>query len=212
MNVSKEAITKANKILHDLNFKKGKTTTQIVAEGLESYSPSLQPISEEDVHAMRVFISYAANSYKMINNKTSKSTVYRMIQSRASELNERLSMTTNSKKAEEGFKLQGHKCNMIALVETRLDDRKIWLGELTEKYNTAPLETHCLHIKTPLKDIVFGINKSDSWWLIALGQLVSGKFISDIRIKNFMKDCIGNVNKNRPLTSGLNHYKRQNEH
>lgn len=54
MKTSKEAITKANKILHDLNFEKGKTTTQIVAEGLESYATQSLPsqISDEEIEEL----------------------------------------------------------------------------------------------------------------------------------------------------------------
>lgn len=46
-----EAITKANKILHDLNFVKDKTTTQIVAEGLKSYALSIPDnvLTDEDI-------------------------------------------------------------------------------------------------------------------------------------------------------------------
>jgi len=59
------------------------------------YAKSLQgkAITEEEIHLMRVFVSYVANSYKMINNKTTESMVYKMIQSRGSELNEKLPKT-----------------------------------------------------------------------------------------------------------------------
>lgn len=60
---------------------------------MKEWKSPLPPLSEEEIHKMRVFVSYAANSYKMINNKTPESAVYNMIQSRASELNEILPKT-----------------------------------------------------------------------------------------------------------------------
>ncbi len=90
------------------------------------------------------------------------------------------------------YKLKGHKCTKIAQIETHLEDRTIWLGKLDKVFEKAPLETHCIHITTPLKEIVLGVNKSDSWWLISLGQIISEKFIIDDRIKGFIKNQIQN--------------------
>lgn len=90
------------------------------------------------------------------------------------------------------YKLKGHKCKKIAEVDTKLSDRKIWIGELTEKYNEAPLESHCIHIKTPLKEIVLGVNSSDAWWLVAFGQLLlvedGKKTIKEIQIQCYLSD------------------------
>ena len=60
MDKSKEAITKANKILHDLNFEKSKTTTQIVAEGLESYAPTppTKPVTDAEIDKQKLLRNF----------------------------------------------------------------------------------------------------------------------------------------------------------
>lgn len=89
------------------------------------------------------------------------------------------------------YKLIGHKCKKIAEIETKLSDRTIWLGKLTEIYKKAPKETHCIHIKTPFKEIVLGVNSSDSWWLASFAQIIAknddGKMIIDDRIKGYIE-------------------------
>jgi len=89
------------------------------------------------------------------------------------------------------YTLAGHKCEKIAEIDTNLPDREIWIGELTEQYEKAPKETHCIHIKTPFKEIVLGVNSSDAWWLVAFGQMLldedGKKLIKSIQIEHYIK-------------------------
>src|SRR5687767_9838333 len=73
-------------------------------------------------------------------------------------------LTTERDEArEQAERLEGalkpeHKCKCIARIHNMAPGRDWWLGELTEKVAEWPHETHCLHIKTPLKDVVFLCN------------------------------------------------------
>lgn len=61
-----------------------------------------------------------------------------------------------------------HKCRCIARIHNMAPGRDWWLGELTEKHPDWPNETHCLHIKTPLKDVVLLCNMGDLQGLTVL--------------------------------------------
>ncbi|MGD0340329.1 MAG: hypothetical protein ABSA76_01290 [Bacteroidales bacterium] len=67
-----------------------------------------------------------------------------------------------------------HKCKLIAKA-CMGEGREWWCGELTEPVKEYPLETHCLHLKTQLKDIVFLCNRADFQQLQLLGRSVTGK-------------------------------------
>jgi hypothetical protein len=54
-----------------------------------------------------------------------------------------------------------HKCRCIARIHNMAPGRDWWLGELTEPVPEWPHETHCLHITTPLKSVVFLCNRGD---------------------------------------------------
>ncbi len=54
------------------------------------------------------------------------------------------------------------------------ENRNWWLGKLLEPIPGYPNETHCLHIKTPLKEVVLGINQGDMSLLAVLCQIVCG--------------------------------------
>jgi hypothetical protein len=67
-----------------------------------------------------------------------------------------------------------HKCKLIA--RACMDKgRDWWCGELTEPIKEYTLETHCLHLKTQLKDVVFLCNKGDFQQLQLLGRSITGK-------------------------------------
>lgn len=73
--------------------------------------------------------------------------------------------------------LRGHKCREIARVPNYQPDHGdgVWwfIGELTEKIPGHERETHCIHIKTPLKpEIVFGVNVTDAGPYAVIGQIL----------------------------------------
>lgn len=69
-----------------------------------------------------------------------------------------------------------HKCEPIARVPPDLMDegRDWWIGKLTERHPEWKGETHCLHIKTPLKEVWFLIWEGDMQWIAALGHAAFG--------------------------------------
>jgi len=71
-----------------------------------------------------------------------------------------------------------HKCEKIAIAPGMSHGRHWWVGKLTEPVKEWPLETHCLHLRTPLKDITFLCNHADFQQLQVLGRCVTGA-ISD---------------------------------
>ena len=77
--------------------------------------------------------------------------------------------------------LQGHKCRMLADVDTN-SDRIIWLGKILEPIEGLPEETHCLHLYTPLKDVVLGMNQQDLLAFAVLAHIGLGYHIDPNRI------------------------------
>lgn len=75
------------------------------------------------------------------------------------------------------YLLAGHHCRPVARMSMAAE-RDWWLGELTEPLAEWPNETHCLHITTPLKTVVLGINRGDMTQLAVLAQIVHGGPIS----------------------------------
>ena len=71
-----------------------------------------------------------------------------------------------------------HQCKKIAHVTNMGEGRSWWMGKLTEPVADWPSETHCLHLKTPLKDIVLLVNVADMMALATLAQLAHGTPIS----------------------------------
>lgn len=74
--------------------------------------------------------------------------------------------------ASEGLRPE-HKCRKIATA-IMAEGRDWWVGELLEPVSGHEIETHCLHMLTPLKDIVFLVNDADFQWLTVLGQASCG--------------------------------------
>lgn len=67
-----------------------------------------------------------------------------------------------------------HKCRCIAYPKYCDNGREIWLGELLEPIPGHPEEKFCLHIKTPYKQVVFGLNMGDVSALAVLCQIAHG--------------------------------------
>lgn len=83
-------------------------------------------------------------------------------------------MGSNLDLARWALKLEGHKCQKIAVAPPGLEGREMWLGILTEPIEGHPVETHCLHIKTPIKEVVFGLDEADFEQFAIFCQVVCG--------------------------------------
>jgi len=81
--------------------------------------------------------------------------------------------------------LPHHKCEPVARMIMD-EGRDWWLGKLTEPIADWPNETHCLHIKTPIKEVVLGVNYGDMSQLAVLCQIVCGP-INPHWIENMIK-------------------------
>ena len=71
--------------------------------------------------------------------------------------------------------LPGHKCRKIAEAQPLDTGRELWLGELTEPYPGFEHETHCLHVTTPHKTVVFGVYRGDFDLLAVFGYILGGR-------------------------------------
>ena len=54
------------------------------------------------------------------------------------------------------------------------DGRDWWIGKLLEPVKEWPKETHCLHMKTPVKSVSFLCNYGDFENLLVLSNVVVG--------------------------------------
>ena len=89
-------------------------------------------------------------------------------------LNRMLTQARRALEAERALMLSGHKCRPIARAVHESDGRETWVGELLEPIPDRPAETHCLHITTPLKSVVFGFNNGDIEQMAVLMQVAHG--------------------------------------
>jgi hypothetical protein len=76
------------------------------------------------------------------------------------------------------YLLTGHQCRPVAKLQMG-PGRDWWLGELTEPLPDHPEETHCLHLKTPLKEVVLGVNAADLQQLAVAAHIVCGELNGD---------------------------------
>ena len=54
-----------------------------------------------------------------------------------------------------------HKCQCIARAPAMGEGRDFWVGKLLEQVKEHPIETHCLHMITPYKEVTFLCNEAD---------------------------------------------------
>lgn len=66
-----------------------------------------------------------------------------------------------------------HKCERIA-TGVMDEGRDWWIGKLLEPIPEWPKETHCLHMKTPIKTVSFLCNSGDFEQLMVLSNVVTG--------------------------------------
>lgn len=80
-----------------------------------------------------------------------------------------------------------HKCKVIARLSPLAPGREVWIGELLERDPIHGVETHCLHIKTPENDVVFGVYSGDAGFLAVIAQILHGMPINPEWINTFEK-------------------------
>lgn len=66
-----------------------------------------------------------------------------------------------------------HRCQPIARAVAMEEGRDWWIGELIEPVPEWPHETHCLHMKTPIKYVVFLCNSGDFEQLLVMSNVVT---------------------------------------
>lgn len=86
-----------------------------------------------------------------------------------------------------------HKCEFIARAFMG-ENRDWWLGKLTEQVPEWPAETHCLHLKTPVKDVVFLCNSGDFQQLAVLIRHALGYEINENWMQSSLKMTADNKN------------------
>lgn len=68
-----------------------------------------------------------------------------------------------------------HKCKCVSRAPNMGPERDWWIGELTEMIKEYPEETHCLHLKSPVKEVVYLCNIGDFEQLQVICEVVTGK-------------------------------------
>lgn len=71
--------------------------------------------------------------------------------------------------------LANHKCRPVAVVDLPGIGRDIWLGELLAPIPGHETETHCIHITTPYKSVVLGVNITDVGWMATFASIINEK-------------------------------------
>lgn len=74
--------------------------------------------------------------------------------------------------------MDGHKCRKIAQALPCGPGRELWVGELVEPIPGYETETHCIHVTTPAKSVVFGVNGGDAGILAVMAQIIFGQQIN----------------------------------
>ena len=68
-----------------------------------------------------------------------------------------------------------HKCKCISRAPAMGSGRDWWIGKLIERVAQYPGETHCLHLRTNVKDVQFLCNEADFRNLIIICRAVVGQ-------------------------------------
>jgi hypothetical protein len=87
--------------------------------------------------------------------------------------------------------MDDHKCHPIAKATNMGVGRDWWMGELLEPIPDHPEETHCLHITTPYKSVVWGVNLADLLVYATFAHIIHGMPINsnwlDIMAKRYQE-------------------------
>lgn len=80
-----------------------------------------------------------------------------------------------------------HECQIIARAPDMARGRDWWIGRLTKPvFVRGTEEKYCLHLKTPLKDVVFLLNEGDLGQIATLMACAQGKPIYDGWVAHMM--------------------------
>jgi hypothetical protein len=103
-------------------------------------------------------------------------------------------LVEEAKDRERALTWPDHKCEPIAVSQFLDEGRECWVGKLIEPLDGYPLETHCLHMRTPAKGrIVFGIMEGDWTEWSALFTVLNGGPIGQTWLENKAVDYQNNV-------------------
>lgn len=91
-----------------------------------------------------------------------------------------------------------HKCEIVARAPFMAAGRDWWIGKLKEPVAEWPKETHCLHMKTPLKDIVFLCNRGDFEALATLACCYFGEPVNDDWVRSMITYALKAARKETP--------------
>lgn len=99
------------------------------------------------------------------------------------------------RKRVEGLILPKHKCEPIAVAQLNdVGGRAHWAGRLLEPVPGYEEETHCMHMKTPLKgEVVFGFIMADFHQLAALCEAANGTPINPTWVTAKAQEFISNL-------------------
>lgn len=95
----------------------------------------------------------------------------------------------------EALTLPNHRCEPIAVAQLNdVGGRAHWIGRLLEPIPDYEQETHCMHMKTPLKgEVVFGFILADFHQLAALCEAANGGPINPAWVTTKAMDFINNL-------------------
>ena len=110
-------------------------------------------------------------------------------------INELEGETAALKRENEALTLPEHKCNPIAVAQLNdVGGRAHWIGRLLELIPGYEEETHCMHMKTPLKgEVVFGFIMADFHQLAALCEAANEEPINPAWVTTKARDFINNL-------------------
>lgn len=80
-----------------------------------------------------------------------------------------------------------HECIVIARAPFMNVGRDWWIGKLLKPVPEYPEETHCLHMKTPIKDVVFLCNRGDFEALTVLSACYFGHPVNESWVESMIK-------------------------
>lgn len=76
------------------------------------------------------------------------------------------------------YLIEGHKCERLATIQSQVNNqgyRTWWVGKLLSEIEGFPGEEFCLHIETPLKKVVFVLDRGDVGIIATVPAVMLGK-------------------------------------
>jgi hypothetical protein len=101
------------------------------------------------------------------------------------------------------FILQGqrpdHRCRKLAVAPDMAAGREIWIGKLTEPVKGWEHEEYCLHWTTPLKSVVFLMNRADFRNLEILCRVILAHPTSESWLNSMVKEAMDLAEENENI-------------